>query len=126
MSYKIGDKVRIREDLEVGKIYGSVRFVEERGSYRGKETIVTSIFSENAKILYYELDRCGRWPWTPEMLEPVEEEHQKPPLGIMPKDIWLANRKVELKETVIRYVNAGLPLPQEWVDEYNEFVKEKG
>lgn len=33
--YKIGDKVRVRSDLEAGKVYGGFRFTTEMSEVRG-------------------------------------------------------------------------------------------
>ena len=44
MKYKVGDKVRVRKDLEVGKRYGSDIFVPDMKKYAGK-TITLVILS---------------------------------------------------------------------------------
>ena len=49
---------------------------------------------------------------------------KKPPLGIMPKDMWDFIRKNELIKAMCRYLNAEKDIPKEWVDEYNELCKE--
>jgi hypothetical protein len=46
----------------------------------------------------------------------------KPPIGIMPKHIWQENRFMEVCSAITRYYNASLPIPIEWVEEYNELV----
>ena len=45
-----------------------------------------------------------------------------PPLGLIPKFIWEEQRLSELKGALARYLNANYPLPQEFVDEFNELV----
>lgn len=42
------------------------------------------------------------------------------PLGITPKKFWLENRYTELAKVIINYIQAGLAVPPEWVEEYNE------
>lgn len=49
---------------------------------------------------------------------------EKPPLGVMPKDMWDYKRKTKLIEAMCRYLNAEKDIPKEWVDEYNELCKE--
>lgn len=46
-----------------------------------------------------------------------------PPLGIMPKWVWLEKRKKELREAIERYMISLYPVPEEWVDEYNELIR---
>tara|TARA_R110000803_G_scaffold184688_1_gene247026 strand:+ start:222 stop:398 length:177 start_codon:yes stop_codon:yes gene_type:complete len=47
----------------------------------------------------------------------------KPPIGIEPKNVWESIRFNNLKEAMIRYLDAGLDLPDEWAEEYNQFIK---
>lgn len=44
----------------------------------------------------------------------------KPPLGVMPRDIWDRKRQEELAEAMARYLEAGMKIPTEWLEEYNE------
>lgn len=47
------------------------------------------------------------------------KQKEKPPIGVMPKSIWLSKRKEEVQAAIDRYVTAGLePLP-EWKEEIN-------
>ena len=68
MKFKVGDKVRIREDLEVGKKYGYYNIVEDMKKYEGKEFIIDEV-----RRNYYRLKDENWYSWTDEMLEPVEE-----------------------------------------------------
>ena len=56
MKYKKGDRVRVRPDLEVGKIYGSDSFVEAMEHSRGREFTVSAV--DDVQKKYY-LDGCG-------------------------------------------------------------------
>ena len=47
---------------------------------------------------------------------------EKPPIGIEPKNVWESIRFKRLKEAMIRYLEADLNLPDEWKEEYNEFI----
>lgn len=53
---------------------------------------------------------------------------KKPPLGVMPKQIWIetiTNRRFEdLQRAIGEYLNQGLIIKPEWIEEYNELVKE--
>lgn len=54
----------------------------------------------------------------------------RPPLGIMPKDIYYQRadmqRLADLCATIRRYYNSGLPIHMEWIKEYNELVVKYG
>jgi len=50
-------------------------------------------------------------------------ENEKPPIGLVPKYIWLAQRKEEIKAAIFRYIEAGEPLKEEWIEEYNEIIE---
>jgi len=42
---------------------------------------------------------------------------KKPPIGIVPRFIWLERRYTDLQEAIKRYTDAKLNVPAEWVDE---------
>lgn len=44
----------------------------------------------------------------------------KPPLGVVPRDIWDRKRQDDLAAAMQRYLEAGKKIPKEWLDEYNE------
>jgi hypothetical protein len=46
----------------------------------------------------------------------------KPPLGLVPKKFHQMERLVAIQEAMERYYEAVIPIPQEWVTEYNELV----
>lgn len=50
----------------------------------------------------------------------MRDEPIKPPLGVMPRDIWNRKRQKELADAMQRYLEAGKSIPREWIDEYNE------
>lgn len=55
------------------------------------------------------------------------KNRKKPPLGIVPKYIWEEQVNIQRFNEVCRaisdYYNAGLEINIEWIQEYNEFVK---
>lgn len=66
MKYKVGDKVRIRKDLQVGKMYGGLNINEQKAEFLGK-TATVKIYWGNE----YSLDiDGGKWAWSDEMFEP--------------------------------------------------------
>jgi len=45
------------------------------------------------------------------------------PLGLAPKWLIQEKRRNEISEAMSRYLTAGLKVPTEWVEEYNELVE---
>lgn len=74
--YKVGDKVRIREDIEEG--WDNERVINVNDSmvcYRGFTGTVVSSYKPKYGTRQYILDvDKGVWRWVKEWLEPVEEE----------------------------------------------------
>lgn len=74
MKFKVGDTVKIRENLS-SKGYGVAYFTSQMKKYRGKE----------AKITYISPDGCaccldidsGQWGWSEDMLEPYTSKIAK-------------------------------------------------
>ena len=44
----------------------------------------------------------------------------KPPIGVMPRDMWDRERQKDLADAMARYLEAGMKIPAEWIEEYNE------
>ena len=67
MKYKVGDKVRVRKDLVVGKRYGCYPAVSKMVEKSGKLATIRTVHSD-----FYEIYK-DVYSWTDEMFEPVEE-----------------------------------------------------
>lgn len=50
----------------------------------------------------------------------LKERSQKPPLGLEPRRYWDLTRRDNIREAIIRHVQANCELPPEWVEEWNE------
>ena len=49
-----------------------------------------------------------------------------PPFGLKPRYIHDEHRAIDISKAIVRYLNKSLPIPIEWVEEYNELrTKEK-
>ena len=70
MKYKVGDKVKVKEDLEIGETYGGLTFSVQMREYRGQIVTIKTADDDSYQIEEDELN----WYWTDEMLEDVEEE----------------------------------------------------
>ena len=70
MKYKIGDKVRVRDDLEIGKWYSmnnrtfSDCVNSKMTTFKGKEV---TILADNCFGMYLIKEDNGEWHWTDEM-----------------------------------------------------------
>jgi hypothetical protein len=73
MKYKVGDKVRVRRDLEIGEFYGNHwYFNSDMEKYKGKEMTVYRVHSE-----MYDMEEDNqRWGWVDEMLEGTESNYK--------------------------------------------------
>lgn len=65
MKYKVGDKVRVRKDLEIYKDYGGEMVTSDMAHFRGKEVTIIAIDEGD-----YIIEEDGDF-WTDEMFEPV-------------------------------------------------------
>lgn len=71
MKFEVGDKVRVRNDLVVNKIYGCAYFVSQMVGFKGKEFTIESVGNSNSEDnKYYTLKEVG-FSWTDGMLEPA-------------------------------------------------------
>ena len=69
MRYKVGDKVRVRKDLAVGKNYGGYVFARSMEEFKGK---IVTIESVDCDCYFIKEDKFEfKYSWADEMLEPV-------------------------------------------------------
>ena len=88
MKYKVGDKVRVREDLLTKERYGSCSVAPLMVMFLG-ETVTIRKVHEN--INWYEINEdYGTWVWTDEMFEPLESENQADETNV--SDEWVLCR----------------------------------
>lgn len=74
IKFKVGDKVRIKKDLVVGKDYGVINLQHYMKEDLGKESVVTGVYCRvNNRACTYKLSGSA-YVWSEEMLEPVEEK----------------------------------------------------
>ena len=70
MKYKVGDKVKVRSDLQDGEIYGCYVFSEGMKKHKGKNVTISFALDGCYDI---EEDR-GKYTWTDKMFEGLVEE----------------------------------------------------
>ena len=66
--FKVGDKVRLRDDLEVGRDYGEITFLRDMKDLQGKELTIDRISQQGNYIL-----KEGRFYYSEKMLEKVND-----------------------------------------------------
>lgn len=75
---KVGDKVKIKQDLVLGKFYNDCMYTADMVKYAGKVATITNIFQDSETEFSYRLDiDSERWFWDSEMIELVEEVEHK-------------------------------------------------
>lgn len=74
MKFKVGDKVKIKENLSCKK-YGAMYFTSLMRRYRGKEAKITYI-SPDGDFCHLDID-SGSWGWSEDMLEPYTSKIAK-------------------------------------------------
>ena len=91
MKYKVGDKVVLRSDLEVGERYGCQKYVSNMVKYRGLEAVV-----ERKHGTFYMISVDNkRFAWTDEMFETIPQPH---------KSLLKSGMKVVYRSGVEKYV----------------------
>jgi hypothetical protein len=78
MKYKVGDKVRIREDLTIKEQYNDLTFVPDMVQYMGKVATITRIKFDD--VYGIDLDDC-KWSWSDEMFEDIEDTPKNVDIG---------------------------------------------
>ena len=71
MKYKVGDKVRVRKDLESGKRYGGQVFIDEMKKFRGKVVEIVRVYNGFYKI------KGNEYSWTDEMLKEIRTVNER-------------------------------------------------
>ena len=67
MKYKVGDKVKVRKDLEPGNFYGRAYYSSDMNKFKAMECVVTNIYDGTYNI------NNSEYGFTDEMLEPVND-----------------------------------------------------
>lgn len=69
MKYKIGDKVRIKNDLEKGMYYGECYFTAKMKQLSGMTVTIASRNADGDCVFYEIVEDGGNYIWTEEMFE---------------------------------------------------------
>lgn len=117
---KSGGKVYTKEQFEAAKVY--VERKRKEVSPIGIAADIMGVCFDTFKVKEKENKSI------PAIKDSDILNDAKPPIGIIPKSIWLSKRKDKLQAAINRYINAGLePLPKwqeevDWIDamEHND------
>lgn len=106
MELKVGDKVRVKNNLIAGKVYGKYRFIDKMMEYKNK---VSKIVEIEENCITIDLDN-RRWCWSEEMLEKVKDEKEMSKFKVYEMPDYVGNevKKVIVNEPcVIVILNSG-------------------
>ena len=83
MKYKVGDKVRVKKDLEPGNFYGRAYYSSDMNKFKAMECVVTNIYDGTYNI------NNSEYGFTDEMLEPVDDllEYALEKLGVTKEEL---------------------------------------
>lgn len=88
MKYKVGDKVRVREDLSTDKMYDGCYVTPSMILFLGKTVTIRKV---RWSINRYEIkEDLGAWNWTDEMFESLESENPADETNV--SDEWVLCR----------------------------------
>jgi len=73
--YKVGDKVRIKNDLVGGEDYGDVYFSDEMNVHAGKIYVIDHV-EKTENLTCYTLDGASTWDWSEEMFIKTEKVNE--------------------------------------------------
>ena len=71
--FKVGDKVRIKSDLETEEIYNGCHFVSQMEVHKGKIGTITCVLYESYQSRRYVLDIDNIHYFSNDMLEPIND-----------------------------------------------------
>ena len=86
--FKVGDKVRVRRDLNIGECYSGVVFVKGMNKYKGEIIEIEDIADDDIVFL-----KDINFAWLDEMLEEVKEDKMEKTFreviaDIKPGEVW--------------------------------------
>jgi len=101
MRYKVGDVVKLRDDLDIGEEYGAVDFLYSMKTLKNKALRIDSIDTDDDECVVYEIDG---WWISEEMIEGLWEECKEKQDKIKLIDVLNMIANGELKEgTKVKY-----------------------
>lgn len=125
--FKVGDQVKVREDLSILKMYGMddnsshIEFVTDDMIEFCGDIVTITIFDKTGNYYKISEDNECRY-WTDEMFEGLVDKegidkstNAKP--AIQPRNEFMRERAKELALVIYENLDAGDNVKQEWLDE---------
>lgn len=123
MKFKVGDKVRVRDDLVTGKFYNAIYFSKVMEEYKGKIITISKIVNDD-----YYCDICESY-FSEEMFEPADKQ---PEQIIITREggkmVGKYCKNGEVIETRLPYYTSELDFCKDAkviIDRINEIIEEK-
>lgn len=74
--FKVGDRVKIKESLDIGSTYEGVCFADEMKEYCGKILTISEVYKTKNGIRYWMKEDYEEWCWSEEMFESISGENE--------------------------------------------------
>ena len=71
--YRVGDRVRVKQELMGEEAYGNIYFGNGMEKYRGKDFKIANVDKWVSGTVAYELEGASNWDWSDKMLIEVEK-----------------------------------------------------
>lgn len=137
--FNVGDKVSIREGLQLGEFYGDCMYVRDMLQYEGKVATVTEVFDSETEVNYkLDIDK-GKWFWDSEMIVEHKTCNEKDSIRLakavceyeeivhnLEQDLHKMTHKKDaykaMYQDILERFNSLIDEYNELVDEYNSLI----
>lgn len=114
MQFQVNDKVRIGINDEIyQKYWGAFGVVSNVIN-----EFIVNVRLENGDNLTIQSDRLNVVK-----SKPINPRNINTDKCVVPHDLWISLRRKEIQKAIISFCEAGLPIKQEWIDEWNGETK---
>lgn len=114
---KVGDKVKIREDLEVGQKFNTCDFTKEMKKYRDKLAKIEFICG---RFILLDIDN-QEFGWTEDMFDKIEEDNNMKELTF--KEVIANIKEGEVWESDVSYISKRKGVVDIWDNKPSKTVK---
>ena len=75
---------------------------------------------------FKQIPHAPEWNWIAceyAVIDDTKPEKEKPPIGLIPKKLYIRQRALEIIAAMDRYAQANKPIPAEWFDELRDLTE---